>query len=208
MGVMEVLGMRYTKMKSIYQLLGLCVVLLVLPSISAVTLDSGTILNTTGSNSSMTFGSCSWVIETVTISEISIEITGASDLQIGSTLYAFPDLVNHTVENTNYDCEEIGIAFSNDINNEQITEICNESGLTFLEASAIAGVLLTIVLIGGAIAIMMLAFSGFITIDPRNINFQMTDLLAGVLVTGLAFLVLATMAFLVTGTYCPAIGGG
>ena len=205
---MEVLGMRYTKMKSIYQLLGLCVVLLVLPSISAVTLDSGTILNTTGSNSSMTFGSCSWVIETVTISEISIEITGASDLQIGSTLYAFPDLVNHTVENTNYDCEEIGIAFSNDINNEQITEICNESGLTFLEASAIAGVLLTIVLIGGAIAIMMLAFSGFITIDPRNINFQMTDLLAGVLVTGLAFLVLATMAFLVTGTYCPAIGGG
>jgi len=207
MGVMEVLGMRYTKMKSIYQLLGLCVVLLVLPSISAVTLDSGTILNTTGSNSSMTFGSCSWVIETVTISEISIEITGASDLQIGSTLYAFPDLVNHTVENTNYDCEEIGIA-SNDINNEQITEICNESGLTFLEASAIAGVLLTIVLIGGAIAIMMLAFSGFITIDPRNINFQMTDLLAGVLVTGLAFLVLATMAFLVTGTYCPAIGGG
>lgn len=89
--------------------------------------------------------------------------------------------------------------------NKQITEICDESDTAFLEAVGLVGMILTIILIGGAIAMLFLSFKGIINIDLRDYSWG--EMLTGVMVIGLTFLLLATMAYLIGGSYCPAIGG-
>ena len=90
------------------------------------------------------------------------------------------------------------------VTNSSITSICDESDLTFLEASALAGILLTIILVVGVIGFLVLSFKGVIEIDNLN-GISLEEVIWGTLIIGFVFFVLATMAFLIGGNYCPAI---
>ena len=94
--------------------------------------------------------------------------------------------------------------------NQAIRTICDESDSSFLEAASIAGILLTIILIGGVITVLFLGFSGVIDLDGLSKSVEgisLTEVIYGILVVGLVFLVIATLSFLIGGNYCPAIGG-
>jgi len=104
----------------------------------------------------------------------------------------------------NYLGEDIRELTNDEARELDLSEICTESNLTFIEASAIAGILLTIILIGGVITILLMSFNGFIDIDGiRGISLE--EVIGGILVIGLLFLVIATMSFLMGGTYCPTV---
>ena len=92
--------------------------------------------------------------------------------------------------------------------NKAILDICDASDTSFLETSQLAGMILTIILIGGVLAITFLSFSGVGGINlgsfkPADIT--LNEIIGGILVIGLTFLIIATLAFLIGGSYCPAI---
>lgn len=93
--------------------------------------------------------------------------------------------------------------------NQNIQDICSQSDLTFLEAATLAGVLLTILLLGGVVSIVLLSFSGVGGISlgsfkPADVT--LSEVILGIIVIGLTFLIIATMALIIGGSYCPAIG--
>lgn len=92
--------------------------------------------------------------------------------------------------------------------NQAIIDICAESDITFTDAAGIAGLILVIILVGGAVAMMLLSFTGVGGIDLgrfKPAELTLTELIWGIVIVGLTFLILATMAFVIGGSYCPAI---
>lgn len=93
---------------------------------------------------------------------------------------------------------------SNELKFGSINSICDESDNSFLQAAALAGIMLTIVLIGSVIALLALSFNGVINLDNIK-GMELQDVVAGILIIGLLFIVIATMAYLIGGNVCPAI---
>jgi hypothetical protein len=88
--------------------------LLVIPLSSAVTLNSGTILNTTGSNSSMSFSSITVYTTLINISVNKIEIYNASYTN-GGFIANFTDSLNWSTQNSHLDSSSYPkLIFSND----------------------------------------------------------------------------------------------
>lgn len=103
-----------------------------------------------------------------------------------------------------YDVFTLSSTDSVDLN---ILNICNESDLTFVEASALAGIILTILFVVTIIGVLILGFAGIIDIDNVISNmkdFSTEQLVSSVLIIGLVFMTLITMAFLIGGSVCPA----
>lgn len=95
-------------------------------------------------------------------------------------------------------------------NNNAIQTICDQSDITYTDAAGLAGIILTIILIGGVLAITLLSFSGVTNFNLGSFkpaDLTLTEIIGGIIIIGLTFLVIATMAFLTGGNYCPAIGG-
>lgn len=84
--------------------------LLLLPTASAVDLLNGTILNTTVSNTSLTFQGCELNVTQSVVSAISIELTNPLYLPPGQP-FTLPAFLNITRENSVFDCIDLGPNF-------------------------------------------------------------------------------------------------
>ena len=84
---------------------------MILPSVSAVTLDDTTVLNTTQSNSSITFNSYTVTALNVTVNPTSIVIEGANFTD-GTGWFSICPTITHNTENTNYDSGQFQSVFS------------------------------------------------------------------------------------------------
>ncbi len=84
--------------------------LILLPSASAVLLESGTTLNTSISNSSMTFLGCSVTTDEALVETTRITLTNNS-FSPPFNLFNFPDPIIWEDENKNIDCGDFDIEF-------------------------------------------------------------------------------------------------
>lgn len=157
--------------KSYYWLL----VLLLLPTVSAVTLDSGTVLNTTSSNSSMTFVTCQMNVTQVDVFDNAILLTDPQFNTGSNTNFDLPSTINYTDENDNIDCGEIGEAFGTEFN-LAARNACTQMVVEFGGFPVLVGLVGTIVFLGAVI--FLLAF-GFVSI--KFPGFEKAKLFSGVL---------------------------
>lgn len=244
--------------------LSLLFLLVLLPLVSAVQIDSGTILQSVGLNYTINFTQTAYAdviqVESNSIylqnyrrsgtEYITLNLTTPNQYYLGTALPYFSSSTStsKTITSTlsqsvnatvivNGDCNVVGnvvyqgetitpdsctnnqLTFTlNDIpsgaslltlnSNQAIIDICNESDMTFTDAAGIAGIILTIILIGGALSIVLLSFSGVGGINLGNFkpaDITLSGMILGILIVGLTFLVIATMAYLIGGSYCPAI---
>lgn len=85
---------------------------LVFPLISAFQFDNGYHLNTTQSNSSMTFSGCSIIVSQYTNSPFAITLFNATYVDPSLIAqYTLPNLINWTTNNTNIDCSSFATVY-------------------------------------------------------------------------------------------------
>lgn len=86
-------------------------------------------------------------------------------------------------------------------------QICSDGELTMGEAAQLAGILLTIILVGTVLATLVMSFSGMIDLNKLGSELSLDKLPGAILIIGLTFLILATMALILGSTVCGAFGG-
>ena len=87
-----------------------------------------------------------------------------------------------------------------------IQAVCEDSDVTFSEASQLAGLILTILLVGLVLGTLILSVTGVIDIQKLGGVMTLENAPAMIVVIGLTFLVLATMSFLIASNVCVAFG--
>jgi hypothetical protein len=102
----------------------LALAVLFLPLVSAVTLSSGTILNTSVSNSSMTFVGCSLNVTSFTITSTSIILLNPIYNSAGF-YYTLPSSITYTAPNSNIDCGELGTIYGKEYS-KNLHDICGK----------------------------------------------------------------------------------
>lgn len=89
-------------------------VIILIPSVSAVDLTSGTILNATTTNITLSFTQCELKVDKAVVSPVSIELTNPSYLTTGIS-FTLPNFINVTspavANNTALDCGDLGGLF-------------------------------------------------------------------------------------------------
>ena len=272
---------HYTNSKKKVSLTFLVFLAFALPLMSAVTLDSGTVLNATGSNSTMNFSITVNVdqatvannaiyLENTTYTQGNLQATIAQTTQINwsepntnldsahfpyisfqnLTSVKISNRVNQTLNVTmvvsgidctylgrvtyktdsrsysqiwnrgDYTCvgntitfPELPVEYATSSNeffletNEAIQGICQDGQVQMQQAVPLIGTLLAVILIGAAIAMLLLSFSGYIDVDLRNADANWKSLVGSVLIIGLTMVILITIVFVFGGAYCTAIGG-
>lgn len=238
--------------------------LAIFPLVSAVQIDSGTIVQSVGLNLTFNFTATAYADSFTTVSNsiyfenfrrsgseyITMNLTQEDASYLGTDLpyFSSSSSTTKTITSTlsdsvtatvivNADCDVIGTATyqgnpvtEEDCTNDQATfiltdiptgdsilllsengaivDICAESDITFMDAAGIAGILLTIILIGAGLAIMLLSFTGVGGINLGSFKpaeLTLSEMIWGIIIVGLTFLIIATMAFVIGGNYCPAI---
>lgn len=91
------------------KLLTILFIIFLIPLTSAVTFGPDTTLNTSSSNSSLTFFTCTLEADRIKVTSISIEVDNAT--RTAGIQFDFPPFFNHTQPNTNFNCREIGLEF-------------------------------------------------------------------------------------------------
>jgi hypothetical protein len=83
--------------------------------------------------------------------------------------------------------------------------VCDEANASFADAVALAGILLTVVLVAGALSILFLGFSGVIDLGELTSQIEgikLSSVLSAVMIIGLLFLMIATLVVIFAGSYC------
>jgi hypothetical protein len=119
-----------------------------------------------------------------------------------------------TCNSADYSCNNNQVTFNSINLNQNInlfsieysgtTGICQAGGLTFGDAIALIGVILTVLFISVVLGFIIMSFNG--TLDLENLkNIDLNDLVKGVMIIGLSGLLLATVAYVFVSAYCGAI---
>lgn len=82
--------------------------------------------------------------------------------------------------------------------------VCEESGVTFTDAAALAGIIFVIILIGLVLVTLVLAVTGVVDVGKLGSEVTLENAAALVAGVGLLYLVIATMAFLIINGVCSA----
>ena len=175
----------------------LALALLIIPLSSAVTyLDSYDVFNTTYSNSSLTF-SIPITVDSVNFTTHNITVLGITCLNGTSNI---SNLFWNT-PNANYDSSSYCFIPPYD----PIDAICSEAGISFIDAAGLIGLLMTILFIGTVLSFLVLSFKGVIEIGEIAQDMSLEKLVGGIIVIGLTYLILSTMAFVLINGFCGAI---
>jgi hypothetical protein len=145
-----------------------------------------------------------WIItdtENFTINQSGF-VTNLLSLPIGS--YSFVVGLNDSSGNTGY------VSYTLTVQNPPLTpmeKICGDSSATFIEASAIAGILMVIVLIGAVLVVLIGSVKGTFNLGVISEYVTLEKLPSMIIMIALTYLVLATMAFILLNNICPVYGG-
>lgn len=145
----------YKRKKKLNLAFLLVLTILLLPLTSAVNLESGTVLNTTGSNSSMTFEGCSIIVTEVDVTPYYVFLSYPT--YIDSTLnnrYELPDGINWSTNNDNIDCSEFAGAYS--IGNPTVNSVCGDFITGFMNIGGRISTLYTVLGILMVISVVVL----------------------------------------------------
>lgn len=129
-------------------------------------------------------------------------VTNLLTLPVGS--YPFIVGLNDSNGNTGY------AGYVLVVQNPPVTpmeKICGDSSATFIEASAIAGILMVIVLIGAVLVVLIGSVKGTFNLGVISEYITLEKLPSMIIMIALTYLVLATMAFIFLNNICPVYGG-
>jgi len=147
------------------------ILLLLIPSASAVDLLSGTILNTTVSNTSMSFEQCELMVDISTVTNVSIELTNPVYITPGQQ-FSLPNFINFSTENAHLDCGQLGPVF----------------GTADFQCTSIERGTFSLIIIVSTLALLTFVFSLFIgrkdtpraTINTKLVTFIFVGIIIGV----------------------------
>jgi hypothetical protein len=92
---------------------------------------------------------------------------------------------------------------------ETLNTICNEAGLSFLDAVKLVGLIFTVILLITAVGIFISVGAGYFSLDDLKFEGISIKALAGiVMIIAVTFFIIATMAFIINGAFCTAITAG
>lgn len=114
-------------------------------------------LNTSSSNSSFTFTTCTLVADQINVNSNSIEVFNAT--RTATIPFNFPTFFNHTEENTNYNCLEISSKFGlgADLLDQDLCLAIFSSELSFFESVGTLFSVIIVAIILSAIALILMA---------------------------------------------------
>jgi len=177
--------------------------LVILPLISGVTFGPDTTLNSSSSNSSFTFTTCTLEADRITITPVSIEVFNAS--RTATIEFDFPGFFNHTEINTNYNCEEIGVKFGADPTVNSCFSILTAQ-LSFFETIGTVFSIMALVIIVSLLILILAAFSIGKTKELGSffINMQFKDYSAIMMLIGIMGFI--SIIFITIGSLmCPFV---
>jgi hypothetical protein len=193
--VEETHGQNYINKKKTSISLIILAVMLVLPYVSAISLDETTIINTTGSNTSLTF-SVPITVDEITITNDDILLTGITCSNLADIRYT---TVLFNTPNTNFD-SSVYCVYSAQQNT------CSGLLTSWGSIIMIVGLILTMVLIVATIGIIMTSFGVLPNLELNEKLSLSSVLIAVTLISALAILIIFIIYIFESGL-CPAIGG-
>ncbi len=102
--------------------------------------------------------------------------------------------------------EGISLTFEEYLNPSQVEDICDEGTLSLSDAVSLTGIIMTILFLSAVVALLVATFSGYVDLgEVKSESINLENVLRGVLVLGVTFLIIATMVYLLGSAYCGAL---